>query len=228
MVARELFTAEAGTVWSVSSLARAIGVSLSVASYAVRDLAERDLIEVAKRGKRIRITRPDRRALLEEWGREYDWRENPVLPVRTSVESIRRFLFRIRGELAEVRWAVTLHAGASVMATRSSVENIHIYVDAASETDLWHLARNLGWKHAPEGTLHLLLPHYRTSVWSRMADVQGVPVVSRLQLILDLWNHPDRGREVAEGLMEEDAPEVTPPSGPPPGSPGSPSEPGAP
>jgi DNA-binding transcriptional ArsR family regulator len=202
LIPRELFAAGSEQVWTVSSLAEASGVSLSVASYALQDLEARGLINVKKRGKRKQISMADRRALVEAWSLDYDWRDNHILPVEGPVESIRRFLFRLRGELSDTRWAVTLHSGERVLAAGSAAETIHIYFDLPSEADLWHLARSLGWRHAVGGSLRLMLPHYRRSVWNRLSDVQGVPVVSSLQLILDLWSHPNRGRTVAEALLE--------------------------
>ena len=146
----------------------------------------------------------DRMAMVTEWSREYDWRDNIILEVGAPVESVKRFLFRIRSGLSDIRWAVTLHAGASVMATRTPVENINIYVDLDTEEEIWNLARNMNWNPEEGGKLRIWAPKYRTAVWRRISDIQGIPVVSPLQLILDLWNHPDKGRETAEvlaGLM---------------------------
>jgi hypothetical protein len=178
------------------------GVSMSVASYAVADLEYRELVEVTKVGRERRVRLLDRRLLVEEWSREYDYRDNHIVEIHTSVESVRRFLFRLRGELSDIRWAVTLHAGASVMATREPVENINIYLNIKSEEDIWTLSRNMGWRLGEGGALQLLVPHYTTSLWTRISDIQGVPVVSPLQLILDLWHYPNQGRAVAEAVLD--------------------------
>jgi hypothetical protein len=41
------------------------------------------------------------------------------------------------------------------------------------------------------------------SVWTGVTIRNQVPVVSDLQLILDLWNHPIRGIEQAELILEK-------------------------
>jgi hypothetical protein len=47
----------------------------------------------------------------------------------------------------------------------------------------------------------LMRPWYARSAWEGMREVNGVPVVSDLQLVLDLWHYPVRGREQAEMLL---------------------------
>jgi hypothetical protein len=59
-----------------------------------------------------------------------------------------------------------------------------------------------GWEPAEGGNVVLLKPWYRTSVWHGMHEVSGIPVASPLQLALDLWHYPLRGREQAEHLLD--------------------------
>lgn len=48
-----------------------------------------------------------------------------------------------------------------------------------------------------------MAPFYMDSVWRGTRSVHGLPVVSTLQLILDLWHYPIRGREQAEHLITQ-------------------------
>lgn len=48
-----------------------------------------------------------------------------------------------------------------------------------------------------------MAPFYMDSVWRGARSVRGLPVVSTLQLILDLWHYPIRGREQAEHLITQ-------------------------
>jgi hypothetical protein len=45
------------------------------------------------------------------------------------------------------------------------------------------------------------MPFYTHSAWHGAQSAHGLPVVSTLQLILDLWHYPIRGREQAEHLI---------------------------
>ena len=44
------------------------------------------------------------------------------------------------------------------------------------------------------GRIHLLKPYHRPSLRENTDNRPGLPVASDLQLMLDLWNHPMRGR----------------------------------
>jgi hypothetical protein len=73
-------------------------------------------------------------------------------------------------------------------------------VELEEDEQLRDIAASRGW--APgEGKLVLLSPRYRHSAWYGERDVQGLKVVSDLQLVLDLWNYPVRGREQAEHVL---------------------------
>jgi len=202
LVPRVLFSREAEQEWTVSGLAEATGLSPSGTSYALRNLEERGVVEVRRAGREKWVRLPSRLALIEEWSREYHWRENLSVSVLAPVGSPERFLKRIGRELGKHRWAATLHAGASLLVRHAPVEQVHLYVEAASDTELRAVARRAGWEMGEGGTLQLLSPHYPRSVWQGITLVEGVPVVSPLQLILDLWNHPLRGREQAERILE--------------------------
>jgi hypothetical protein len=122
--------------------------------------------------------------------------------VHAPIGSPRRFLARLTA-LSLPQCAVTLHAGASLLLPHAPVEEIHLYVDLPSQARLTDLTRRLDWPPDPGGQLHFLLPYYKTSVWGGVREHDGVSVVSDLQLMIDLWNHPIRGREQAELLLEK-------------------------
>jgi len=84
----------------------------------------------------------------------------------------------------------------------------------ASPAELRDLASELGWMPDISGNVILMQPHYRDSVWHNLSMSTNssmnsknaianrtVPVVSDVQLIVDLWNYPIRGRETAEQLL---------------------------
>jgi hypothetical protein len=50
--------------------------------------------------------------------------------------------------------------------------------------------------------LRISLPHYGVSGFYGMRVTEGLPVVSDLQLYLDLYDYPWRGREQAEQIFE--------------------------
>jgi hypothetical protein len=96
-----------------------------------------------------------------------------------------------------------MQGGAGFRFPHAPVEQVVLYVEVGAKEGLARLARRLGWSPDPKGRLHLLRPHHKTSVWTGVDLLDGVPVVSDLQLILDLWHHPIRGREQAELILEK-------------------------
>ncbi len=202
LIPRALFYQPPGESFSLSGLAETAGVSLSVASYAVQDLARRQLVEITKSGRERRIRLMGHRALLEGWAREYDWRDNVAIAIQAPMGSPERFLRRLP-TFGLPRFALTLQAGASLFLPHSPVEQVHLYVDVADDRGLSALARSLGWPPTEGGRLYLLKPYYRRSLWEKVVDRLGLPVASDLQLMLDLWNHPIRGREQAELILEK-------------------------
>lgn len=202
LVPRTLFSAGPDREWAISDLAAAAGVSKSVASYAVRDLEDRSLLDVREMGRKKMVRMVSRLSLVEEWSREYRWSDNRSVTVLAPVGAPERFLERLPASLGSQQWAATLHAGASLIVRHAPVEEVHVYLDVANPEELAEAARRVGWKTGRDGLLHLIAPKYRTSLWQGVATLGGLPVVSPLQLILDLWNHPVRGREQARRLLE--------------------------
>lgn len=209
LIARWLFYQPANSRWTITGLAEATGVSPSVASYAARDLEQRHLVEATVSGRERWIRLAEHRELIAQWAKEYDWRDNASLTVHAPIGSPRRFLARLTA-LPLPHCAVTLQAGASLLSPHAPVEQIHVYVDLRSQARLADLTRRLDWPPDPKGQFQFLLPYYKTSVWERVREQDGVPVVSDLQLMIDLWNHPIRGREQAELLLEKHLPRVAP------------------
>lgn len=202
MVPRILFVGGAKKEWTVTSLAREANVAAATVSYVVRALAERELVQVRRdwREQRIRLT--DRRKLIEAWTQAYTWTSNDRHAFHAPVGSPSRFLRRLPRMLSGVDWALTLQAGASVVARHARWDRIHLYIDSRSSRSAEQIGIDLDWTPSNDGEVVLLRPHYGTAIWPGVREASGLPVVSDLQLILDLWHYPLRGREQAEILLE--------------------------
>jgi hypothetical protein len=103
------------------------------------------------------------------------------------------------------RWALTLHAGAAYVVRYAAWERVHVYVEAPESQKLGLVALANAWTPADDGQLVLMRPFYRTSIWQSIqtpSRAENVRVVSNLQLVLDLWNYPLRGREQAELIRD--------------------------
>jgi hypothetical protein len=188
--------------WGAREIAAEAGVSTMTASHVLRQLREIDVVEVKKHGRAFQARLRDLPRLVEYWTRAYEWKRSIVLPVQAPMGSPDRFLRRLTDAFRKHRWALTLQAGASLVAPHASWDTVHLYIDAPDAKALDTIARSAGWEPGP-GKLVLMRPWYAHSAWVGMRTIEDIPVVSDLQLVLDLWHYPVRGREQGLELLSK-------------------------
>lgn len=202
LVARTLLAsvpAERG--WGVRELAAEAGVSPATTTRVVREL-ERHGVQVQRSGRSASVRLTDPHALFSAWTRAYDWTRNPSVAFNAPMGDPTRFLARMSRAWRGPRWALALQAGAARVAPLATWTRAHLYVDVPDGATLINVGEAQGWEPSEGGNVVLLRPWYRTSVWHGLREIAGLPVVSALQLALDLWHYPLRGREQAEHLLE--------------------------
>ena len=201
LVLRSLL-ADPGRAWGVRQLAAAAGVTPGTASKVVQRLTLDRLVETTGAGRNtgVRVTSP--RRVLRRWTRSYDWQRNRRAAFSAPIGDPERFIRRLGKTFGDTRWALTLQAGASLVAPHATWDRVHVYVDAERYDETVDAASANGWTPSADGRLVLMKPYYRESIWRGARTVDGCSVVSDLQLALDLWEYPLRGREQAEHLLD--------------------------
>lgn len=188
--------------WGVREIAHSAGVAPATATRVARQLEREGVVRVSRTGRNARLRLMDPAGLFRLWTRRYDWSRNRAASFHAPVGDLSRFLARLPGVLDDTRWALTLHAGAAQVAPHATWDRVHVYVGVESPADLLRIAESHGWDPADDGRLVLMKPYYRTAVWHDLQTANGLPVASTLQLALDLWHYPLRGREQAEHLLQ--------------------------
>ena len=201
-VARVLLSAGKTRRWGVRELAMEACVDPARASRVIRTLSELSLVRFERKGRAAAVWVESPELLLDGWTSSYHWSQNVWLAVHAPIGDPQRFLTRLRTVLGPRRWALTLQAGAARIAPHASSDKVHAYVDIPREEELGAIAARAGWTAGSDGKVVLVKPYYRTSVWQAMRSIGEVPVVSELQLVLDLWHYPLRGREQAEHVRD--------------------------
>ena len=191
-----------GRTWNTRELAAAAGVSTMTASHVVRQLRTLGVLEVERFGRSNHVRLPQVSMLVEFWAGSYDWTRNPHVTFSAPIGDTRRFLPKLKRLMTGNRWALTMHAGASLVAPHAAWDKIHLYLDSRSARDLTGVFELAGYQQADDGRLVVMRPWYRDSVWHGLRSIKGLPVVSNLQLIVDLWNYEVRGREQAEFILD--------------------------
>ena len=188
--------------WGIRELALAAGVGRSVVSDIVRSLHEDDLVQTQQAGRSLQVTLPRPLSVIERWAMQYEWSQNTRLAVHAPMGTPHRFLNRLPKLLAHTRWALTLQSGASLLAPHATWTKAHVYLESTDRRDLERHALQLGWPGGDDGNLVLMAPRYRESIWPGITVAHRMSIVSLVQLMLDLWHYPLRGREQAEHLYE--------------------------
>jgi hypothetical protein len=201
LIARTLLQ-EPGRRWGVREIADAAELSPGTTSQIVRTLASMGVVEFHRRGRSAKVWIENPKPLIARWAGAYSWERNQAVSFAASMGDPLRFVRRAERAFRSRRWALTLQAGASLVAPHASWERAHVYVDVESVREIFDIADAEGWPAAQDGGLVLMKPYYRHSVWDGLRLVEDLPVVSDIQLVLDLWHYPLRGREQAEHLLE--------------------------
>ena len=188
--------------WSVRGLAEAAGVAPMLSSDVVRQLAAAGIVTTRPAGRRLLVQLVNAPALLGQWTERYRWNRNATVTFAAPIADESRFLSRLPRVMGSRRWALTLLAGAWRRVRYTPTDRLHIYIESSHVAELRAIAQQQGWPEDATGRLVLMKPVYRTSVWHNLTRISGpdTPIVSDLQLVLDLWNYPERGRATAEQL----------------------------
>ena len=191
---------DADRAWTLTELAETADASLGQTYKVSEKLAAEAFARKSGRGG---LTLTDATGLLDLWRETYDVNEaNDVHSFHTSQRDPRRLMAEVERAARDLdqRYAFTLHAGASLVAPHVRHSDVHFYV--ANDPQSWVDALDL---HAVEfgGNIHLLRP-YDEGIFYRLRQPEGIAVVGNIQLYLDLYNYPARGREQAEFLRDRE------------------------
>lgn len=182
----------------ITDLARDCSMSPAGVYWVVRLLEDKGYVE-RDSSKQVLLVKP--KELLDSWGSSWSIDRN----VSSSYFSIERTPEVIMKKVASVskrenlRYAFTLMAGASFVAPFVRFQDVWFYFDG--EEGAW--TRALDLKPVDGGGNIVLLRPYDEGVFKGLQVIEGVNVVSNIQLYVDLYNYPARGREQAEFLREK-------------------------
>jgi hypothetical protein len=184
-----------GREWKVVPLAERANVSTGTVSIVRNLLLEREWAKEGPGG--LKLTQPKK--LLTDWAAVWKRRRDKPKTYFTP-----KPLAEIEAEMAKfadqhhAQFALTGAAGAWRVAPMTRYNRAQVYWDG--DPDL--LATGVGLKPVETGAnVHILAPRDE-GVFFAKEDVVGMPLVSSLQLYLDLQRDPARGEEAAEHIWD--------------------------
>jgi len=179
--------------WTTERLSKAAGVSLGQVSKVVNRLAFEDYID--KQRGRLSLKNPG--GVLDAWTKVYDYGNNRSTGYFCD-DRDREAIFNRLLKLGSKDYALTLGAAASLVAPVVRSTDVQIYTKA----DRKRIIKALDLKPVEfGGNVHLVDPPDE-GVLLYMQKKDGLTIVSDLQLYLDLYNYPMRGREQAEAVRQ--------------------------
>ena len=184
--------------WSIKSLSKKTGASLGYTHRVVERLLDKKILY---RDNSFRLKLEDPKQLLEEWSKNYYYRQNTIYPLYTFEKNKDLFFKKLLhiSKSNNFKYALTLHSGAHIIAPYVRFTEIHFYIDSPVET--WK--EKLDLRPVESGANVYLLKPYDLGVFQDIQTINELKVVSNIQLYLDLYNYPKRGREQAEFLREK-------------------------
>ncbi len=186
--------------WGVREMAGRVGLDPGFVSRMAKELESRGY--AARVDSKIERLNPEQ--ILDDWVRDYSYRKNRVESFFCLADSPEVILDRMRrlNIPEELDHALGLHAGASLVAPHAVYNEVHVYVSGQEEADFFISGLKLR-KVSQGGNVALLFPFYKQSVLWAVQSIDELKVTADIQLYLDLYNHPLRGREQAEYLYKK-------------------------
>ncbi len=180
--------------WKTQELANETNVSLGMVYKTTERFEAEGYIEKARGA--IRLEKPGE--LLDAWREKYSYEKQKPTGYYSPIET-REELFKRLRELPGSSYALTLGAGASLVAPFVRSTDTHLYINTNFE-----LLKNALSLTPVEfgGNVYIVWPS-DGGVFFDTQTIKKVTVVSNLQLYMDLYNYPQRGREQADYLREE-------------------------
>jgi len=173
------------------------------AGYVSRMFRELQRLDYARRlNNKLQLR--NARDIIEDWLHFYDYRKNEsqkYFCIARSSEEIVQMLKSIKIK-DEIHYGLGLHAGAFLIYPHALFNEVHIYIDNDNSRDFFIKALKL--RPVDQGAnIIFLYPYYKNSVFYGMKKIEGLQVVSPIQLYLDLYKYPLRGIEQAAKIFEK-------------------------
>ncbi|MDO8339145.1 MAG: type IV toxin-antitoxin system AbiEi family antitoxin [Candidatus Burarchaeum sp.] len=184
--------------WTLRELAKESGVSLGWTSKVSEALIrERLAIRDSERAE-LKLIAPE--DLLRRWASFTNFEaHNGFINYYSAEPDISKFLSSFKG-MGGPDYAITGLAGALLTAPLVKPSNTHIYVRSEGDAKAW--AQLLGLSPVEsDGNVKFAVAADKSTFYGSHL-VNGVRIVSDVQLFVDLFNYPNTGREAAEEIFK--------------------------
>ncbi|MEW6408924.1 MAG: type IV toxin-antitoxin system AbiEi family antitoxin [Nitrospirota bacterium] len=182
--------------WYVEDLSREAGISIGLTSRVKQALLSEEWIK--EENKSFYLVKPEE--VLNQWVNNYSYEKNPNFSFYSSLsEDQIEAAIKQECEKRRYRYGLALFSGARKVAPFVRFMRFFCYIDGNTED----ISKALQLKKVETGANVTLLQLYDEGVFYGLQDINGINVVSDIQLYLDLKSFKGRGEEAAEAIFEQ-------------------------
>lgn len=191
--------------WLLNELSEEADVSLGQAYKVIDRMIEEEFISRDQEGKLV-LKSP--KALLDEWKKvcsNYPQRKFVFFSFDQNYIAILNSVLKV-GEQGKLKYALGFFTGADLIAPFiRGISKVQLYIPSVEDIEEWKRALDLK-EVETGGNIEFYIP-YDEGVFYKTQQIKSnlvgdIPIVSNVQLYLDLFNNPARGEEAAEHLRE--------------------------
>lgn len=204
MVMRAML-AEPDKKWVARDFGKGIGVGRARAAAVLSILRKKGFVGGIRSGRLAYSTLQNKKKLLEEWLKFYSFELNkPHLYYSPHGDILPRLKDFFETKKLPAGYALTLHTGANLMTNYVNTQAVYCYLRSEKFREMsLDLRQTLDLKELKKGgNFYLIEPYYKNGVFFNCQRIKGCNVVSDIQLYLDLYNFPQRGRDHAQYLLK--------------------------
>jgi DNA-binding HxlR family transcriptional regulator len=181
----------------IKDIAKTCDMSPSGVYYVLNQLENKGYVARTET-KEIRVIEPKR--LLLDWGNNWTGEKSPAERYFSFARSVEELMEKITLSATKLRceYAFTGMAGASLVAPFVRFTDVWLYLLDDSKK----LIEDLDLRPVSTGANVVILDPYDKGVFMGEREIRGKKVVSDIQLFLDLYRNPARGKEQAERILD--------------------------
>ncbi|GBD98043.1 hypothetical protein BMS3Abin07_00050 [bacterium BMS3Abin07] len=182
--------------WFVEDMSQEADISIGLVSRVKQALLEKEWIKVENR--RFYLVKPE--DVLNEWVNNYSYTKNQSSSFYSSLSGNQlEKAIKKECDKRKCRYGLALFSGARKVAPFVRFLKFFAYIDG----DIEVVANSLQLKRVETGPNVTLLQPYDEGVLYGLQDINGINVVSDIQLYLDLKSYKGRGEEAAQAILEQ-------------------------
>ena len=190
--------------WTVRDFEKEFNVGRSRAAQVLAELRKKGYVGGIASGRQAYSRLTDREGLIKEWLRVYTFELNESHLYYSEDDILKKMKTFLQNKKWDDKYALTLHTGANLISSYVNTPVTYCYLDSDRFTEIsLEIRQALDLKELKNGgNVCFIRPYYKNSVFLHKQEIKGLSVVSNLQLYLDLYHFPQRGREHADYLLK--------------------------